>query len=173
MASVLLYWYEVNTRDLPKVCVTCGEPQAGFALRRLTVRGVGDVVGARDRVDVELPFCPKHTNAPPAGTSGPRAKEFTDEGVLMVNVAPEFLDALDNFRELPERREREREASDDDVRPRRPPASRSSAMPAVIIAAVAALGIAAAGGGCCCCIRLGPLFFADQAPHAPINRPGR
>ena len=64
MADVLLYWNEIQTRDLPRVCLTCGDHDADWAPRRLHVLRHRILYRVRERVETELPFCPVHFYAP-------------------------------------------------------------------------------------------------------------
>jgi hypothetical protein len=185
MASVLLYWVEVKTRDLPRVCMTCGEHDAEWAPRRLRVLRHRVLYRVREWMDVELPFCPNHYRAPFIQIGATRAWDFTNEGVMMVNVAEEFVDALEHYRDTSERREEHKRrkrrrqqglATADDVDvdappppTRRPPKGVGAApVIAAVLAGLGLVGVVLCMGGLFCTNLVIPKLGAPgPAPGGP------
>lgn len=175
MANVVLYWSEIEAHDWPDCCVQCGADGTRLRERKLWVMRYRVFYHVREYLYVDLPFCRLHEKAPfwdYYRLGVPHAKNFTNEGVLMKNVSPVFIEELERHRDRLDRRDEEqvrrrlaiaRDDPDDrdddraDDRPRRrrregaapPPRSSSWLMPTLII-----LGafLAVPVGACCLCV---------------------
>lgn len=106
MAQILITWREIKEGDFPNCCMTCGERGAELVPRKLQTIHHRILFRLRKWLTVELPFCALHQSRSWIALGRMDAAEFTDEGVWLKNVAPEFLDALWEHRDKAERRQR-------------------------------------------------------------------
>jgi hypothetical protein len=108
MADVLIYWDEIEDGAFPDCCMTCGCEDTELVPRTLTTYHYMVLWSYRRYVTVDLPFCPAHRSRPWIRWGRTDARSFTDEGVWMKNVAPEFVDEMEAFREEEEGHESRR-----------------------------------------------------------------
>jgi hypothetical protein len=151
--DVLIYHREVEEGDFPDCCVCCGAGDTALTAIVLTT-AIPVFGGPFQYQEVSLPFCPEHARAPLVSFNYPAARRFTEEGVVVKNVAPEFVDALEQHRERTRRRRRRGEVDPAPPRrapqagPARPSPERERAYRLFIIGCIVAalLGGAAIGG---------------------------
>jgi hypothetical protein len=106
MANILITWREIESGDFPNHCMTCGQRGAELVQRRVGTVSLGFMCTIHRWIDVYLPFCPQHRTRSLFAWFQVDAARFTDDGVWMKNLAPEFVDALFARREKMERRRR-------------------------------------------------------------------
>jgi hypothetical protein len=95
--EALLYHHEVDAGDFPDCCVRCGAGETTLKPIVLATN-IPWLGGSFQYQDVELPFCPTRVKVPLVSFNYPAAWEFTEKGVIVKNVAPEFVDALETHR---------------------------------------------------------------------------
>ena len=132
MAQVWLERDEAEEGDLPRVCMTCGRRATDFVTRRLTwepagargasvagLVGLGIRAALTRRMTAVLPLCHLHQGWKLWG--GIKATRMTPEGVLLTNVCPEFVEALEEHRDGGD--PKGFEDYEEDLPPRRGPAT--------------------------------------------------
>jgi hypothetical protein len=110
MAQVWLERDEAEDGDLPRVCMTCGREARDFVTRRLTwelpgaagasvagLVGLGIRAALTRRMTAVLPLCHLHQGWRLWGAVKPT--RMTAEGVMLNNVCPEFVEALEEYRD--------------------------------------------------------------------------
>jgi hypothetical protein len=178
MAEVWLERDEAEDGDLPRVCMTCGRRATDFVTRCLTYEppgvagaGVAGLVGLgiraalTKRMTVVLPLCHLHQGWKLWG--GIKARRMTPEGVLLKNVCPEFVEALEEYRDGGN--PRGYEDDEEDVPRRRspataaPPPRSSSAWVWVLVGGVLLLALLVCGG-------FGGMFYLLlHMPRPPVG----
>lgn len=119
--EVLIYHREVEEGDFPDCCVRCGAGRTVLVPVVLTT-SIPVLGGSFQYQQVELPFCPAHVKPPLVSLNYPAARAFTEKGVVVKNVAPAFVDALDECREEARRRRKRRGEAEEPRARRTPPA---------------------------------------------------
>lgn len=181
MSTIYLNWREASEGDLPMVCATCGDDATELVERRLSTVRPGLLCIVRTRTTVTLPFCRRHRVASWNGFARVRARSISAEGVTLGQVSEDFVDAVWDYRDHPERYRRrarrgagagEEEWEDEKPRPRR---RRSGEGGRILYAVLMPLLVAVVVCGC----GFGLLFFnllrsrpAAGPAHPGLNRPG-
>jgi hypothetical protein len=183
MSKIYLSWREALEGDLPMVCATCGDNATEWVERRLSTVRPGFFCIVRTRTTVTLPFCRRHRVASWNGFARVTARSISTEGVTLGQVAEDFVDAVWDYRDHPERyRRRTRRRAGDrgeedeweeaEPRPRR---RRSGDGGRVLYAVLMPVLVAVIVAGC----GFGLLFFnllrsrpAAGPAHPGLNRPG-
>ena len=175
--EVLVYHREVEEGDFPDCCVRCGAGRTVLVPVVLTTR-IPVLGGSVQYQEVELPFCPAHVKPPLVSLNYPAARAFTEKGVVVTNVAPAFVGALEEHREEARRRRRRRGEPEGPparrVQPAAPPKpspERERAYRLFVIGMIAAalLAGAAIGGIVILAGKINPSAAATrpQAPESP------
>jgi hypothetical protein len=99
MAEILIYWPEIENGDFPDCCMTCGCEDTELVPRRLETFHYRVLSSYRRFITVDLPFCRAHRSRPWIRLGRTDAQAFTDEGVVMRNVAPVFVEEMEAFRD--------------------------------------------------------------------------
>jgi hypothetical protein len=185
MSSAFLRWEEVRTTDYPDACLRCGRPDALLCRRTLIIYRHRILYRIREWVEVELPYCEQHLNRPYFDFGWPCPYDFTDKGIWMKNLSPDFCDALQEHREAADRRSRflrdyRSGDADRDEYPRRASRSRGPLRPGapapsssawvIPVAIVSGVLVVPVLFGCLC---LGLLNTKGNAgnPNNRVNRP--
>ncbi|MBV9125934.1 MAG: hypothetical protein JO112_21495 [Planctomycetes bacterium] len=185
MGSIRLTWREATEGKLPLVCATCGEDAIQMVERRLYTVRPGLFCIVRRWATVTLPFCRRHRTASWNAFLRVKARSLNEFGITLGQVSEEFIDAVWDYRDHPEkylrrgRRWATSQEEDEEPRPRRRRSSDTSRLLYGILMPVL-LAVLVAGCG------FGFLFFnllhfgpapAPQRPDFPHpagpNFPGR
>ncbi|MCA9072801.1 MAG: hypothetical protein KDA84_27950 [Planctomycetaceae bacterium] len=95
--DTLIYHVELLEQKFPDCCVCCGadDTELEWVDRQDVTFTAGNTYHYSE---VLLPFCPAHKKPPVVSLSYPGIRSLTKEGIIVKNVSPEFVDALDHFR---------------------------------------------------------------------------
>jgi hypothetical protein len=121
LASIRLDWREAQEGDLPMVCATCGDDATEMVDVKLTKLKPRILVNIRQWTNVLLPCCPAHRTPSWNGFLRVKATAMDEHGITLVQVSPDFVAAVQEYRDDPdayERRERNRAAGIARPRPR-------------------------------------------------------
>ena len=189
MAEILIYWSEIEDGDFPDCCMTCGCEDTELVPRRLETYHYRVFSSYRRFITVDLPFCRAHRSRPWIRLGRTDAQAFTDEGVVMRNVAPNFVEEMEAFRdeedEYEERRYRhkkkgrkrkreDREPFSDARTPHAPPASSSIVvyvLLGVVVVPVLLVGTCCVGSLLLPGVRFGAQPGVQGGPGFNNNRP--
>ncbi len=105
--DTLIYHHEIADGDLPDSCVRCGADGTVFTRIVLTT-SIPVLGGPIQYSEAALPMCPEHVKAPMVSLNYPGVREFTEEGIVVKNVAAEFVEALEKHREVQRQARRQR-----------------------------------------------------------------
>ena len=177
MASVRLGLDEATTGDLPMVCAICGDDATEMVDRKLSAVRPGLLLIVRTRLTVILPYCSNHVVASWNAFMRVRARSISKTGITLGQVSQEFVDAVWDYRENPDRSKRLRRevreiqdveavGDDDESTQRRRSSGGNRVLYAVLMTALVIVGVT----GCGC----GLLFFGliRNAPSGGRQQPG-
>jgi hypothetical protein len=85
------------------VCATCGDDATEMVERELYTVRPGFLCIVRTRATVVLPYCDDHVTASWNGFMRVVAKSIRDDGITLGQVSEDFVEAVEDFRENPER----------------------------------------------------------------------
>lgn len=105
--DVLIYHVELLEQNFPDCCARCGadDTELEWVGRQSVTFTAGEIY---QYGEVFLPFCPRHIKPPVVSFAYPAIHHLTREGIVIKNVSPEFVEAMEEFRETypPNRRPR-------------------------------------------------------------------
>lgn len=97
--DVLIYHVELLEQSFPDCCVRCGANNT--ELQWVDRQYVTFTAGNTYRYsEICLPFCPAHVKPPLVSLKYPGVKSVTSEGLVIKNVSPQFVEALQAFRTM-------------------------------------------------------------------------
>lgn len=183
MARIQLDWHEAQNGDLPMVCATCGARATDMVENKLSTVRPGLLSIVRTRATVLLPYCPRHRVASWNGFMRVVAKSITDDGITLGQVADEFVDAVWDYRERPEKyrgggrgqraAESDEDEDTDDESPRRRRSGSGEGARlffGIAVTGLVILGVSCFGGGLFLWNFLGP-GAARQTNRPGFNQP--
>ena len=105
--DTLIYHFEIANGDFPDSCVRCGGGET--VLTRIVLTTSIPVLGGPFQYsEVALPMCPEHVKAPLISLNYPGVREFAEEGIVVKNVAAEFVEAVEKHRDVQRRARQQR-----------------------------------------------------------------
>jgi hypothetical protein len=179
MASIRLSWHEAHEGDLPMVCATCGDDATEMVEWKMTNFSPRIFVNIWKRSTVLMPCCPSHRTQSWNAFLRVKARSMDQHGITLGQVSADFVDAVEDYRENPERWRRRSRSSDvrivgdegEDVDGLPPRRRRSSNAGRYIYATLMMVGFAVVIS----CCGFGFLFFnlwKSGAPGFGPKRPG-
>jgi hypothetical protein len=107
MAEVYLWWDELEDQNLPNRCMRCGK-RKGAEWRPHVIMMESWPVKKTKQIEVLL--CPADQGITLAGIG---ALSWDDEGVWLMNIHPDFIEALEELREEKPKKKKKRGADDE------------------------------------------------------------
>jgi hypothetical protein len=159
MGKIRLDWKEAQGGDLPMVCPTCGDDATEWVERRLTTVRPGLFCIVRTSVTVRLPTCRRHRVWSWNGFMRVVARSITDNGVMLGQVSEDFVDAVWDYRDNPDRyrrravrragrrRDEDDDWEDEEPRRRRRSSDSSRVLYGVMMTLLVIAGVSCAGIG--------------------------
>ena len=107
MAEVYIFWDELEDQKLPNRCMKCGKKKAEW---RPTVIFMESWPVKKSK-QIEVLLCRADQGMTLAGIS---AMSWDDDGVWLMNVHPDFIEALEELREEKPKKKKKRQEDDEE-----------------------------------------------------------